>query len=368
MELLQQQMRMLTKANVDVQFITNIIERLNRAEEELNSYRNHMEELVAIRTRELSIARDNAESANQMKSMFLANMSHELRTPLNAILGFTRILIHDLHISSEARKNLEIIHHSGQYLLSIINDALEISCIEIGHTTIHNAFFQLDEMLHDIEDMLQQRAEFKELKLLFYCEPCIVTKVWGDAKRLRQVLINLLMNAIKYTDVGSVVLRTRRVNSKPEEQRIRFEVTDTGPGINCAEQEKIFQAFYQTAHGVAKDDGVGLGLTIAHEFVHLMGGELTVKSTPGCGSCFAFSLPLPEEKVATINTLSTSLTLSAVPNEWRNALRHAAEELDADKCMEIVQHWQQDFSVEANYIVELLKDFKFHQILALCEL
>ncbi|TAN75052.1 MAG: hybrid sensor histidine kinase/response regulator [Gallionella sp.] len=253
----------------------------------------------------LATACEAAEAANHAKSMFLSNMSHELRTPLNAILGFAQLMEHDPLLTEHHRRELETIHRSGHHLLALINDVLEISRIEAGRTTVHNEDFDLADALRSIEEMIRIRAEHKALE--FTIERCgqLPHYVRGDAHHLRQVLLNLLGNAVKYTDHGRICLRLvpndHGAHGMPDtEDRIRFEVIDSGPGIAPEEQQRIFQAFYQTKAGADKGEGSGLGLTISREFVRLMGGELTVHSEPGQGSVFAFSLPLPEAEAPAI--------------------------------------------------------------------
>jgi PAS domain S-box-containing protein len=236
---------------------------------------------------ELQRAKEAAEAANRAKSAFLANMSHELRTPLNAILGFAQIMTRDTSLAAEHRRELATIERAGQHLLSLINDVLDISRIEAGRISLRSEVFSLAETLTGIEEMLRVRATAKGLALRFECHGELHPYLLGDAPHLRQVLINLLGNAVKYTDRGAVSLHLY-----PVDGHIRFEVRDTGPGIAAEEQTRIFQAFYQTEVGVNKGEGTGLGLTISREFVHLMGGELAVESSPGHGSTFSFTIPL----------------------------------------------------------------------------
>jgi two-component system sensor histidine kinase/response regulator len=229
-----------------------------------------------------------AESANHAKSIFLSNMSHELRTPLNAILGFAQIMERDPALGETHRRELGTIHRSGRHLLSLINDVLEISRIEAGRTIVQNEVFDLNAILSPVEEMTRFRAETKGIALSVERHGDLPSHVIGDANRLRQVLINLLGNAVKFTEQGSIFLRVTAMDGA-----IRFEVTDTGPGIAQEDQERIFHAFYQSEIGIAKGEGTGLGLTISREFVRLLGGVLTVRSEPGKGSVFAFTLPLP---------------------------------------------------------------------------
>ena len=234
-------------------------------------------------------AKDAAEAANRAKSVFLANMSHELRTPLNAILGFAQIMERDETLGDAQRSQLETINRSGRHLLSLINDVLEISRIEAGRTTVQSEVFCLADMVSEVEDMIRVRVQSKGLRFVSKRRGELPRYVVGDAHHLRQVLINLLGNAVKYTDQGSVTLSLQAV-----EDSISFEVADTGIGIAAEDQPRIFQAFYQTDAGVAKGEGTGLGLAISREFVRLMGGEIVVDSEPGKGSVFTFSLALPE--------------------------------------------------------------------------
>jgi signal transduction histidine kinase/CheY-like chemotaxis protein len=264
------------------------ISERKQAEAELDRYRHHLEELVDERTRQLAIAKDAAEAANRAKSVFLANMSHELRTPLNAILGFTQIMERDTAIGEAHRRELATIDRSGRHLLSLINDVLQISRIEAGRTAVLNEAFDLDATLTAVEEMIRVRADGKGLALSVERHGELPPYVVGDAHHLSQVLINLLGNAVKYTDRGQVGLQV-----SPEGERIRFAVTDTGPGIAPEDQERIFGAFFQAPAGIAKGEGTGLGLTISREFVRLMGGELGVVSEPGKGSTFSFAIPLP---------------------------------------------------------------------------
>ena len=239
---------------------------------------------------ELVQARDAAEAASRAKSVFLANMSHELRTPLNAILGFAQLMEHDPRMPEDERRNVATINRSGQHLLSLINDVLEISRIETGRTPVAHAAFDLLAALSAVEEMIRLRAEAKGLAFAVERPADLPPHVLGDTHRLRQVLLNLLGNAVKYTDRGRVRLA---VTALPGET-FRFEVSDTGPGIAREEQERVFQAFYQTQTGIAKGEGTGLGLNISREFVRLMGGELTIASVPGKGAVFGFTLHLPQ--------------------------------------------------------------------------
>lgn len=255
---------------------------------ELEVYRHQLEELVNIRTQELGLAKELAESSNRAKSVFLANMSHELRTPLNSILGFARLLEKSAGLDGESKRQLATINRSGQHLLALINDVLEISRIEAGRIEIKVEPFALPELLGEVTDMIRLRAKDKRLQFELDCAPTLPHYVLGDAHHLRQILINLLGNAVKYTDHGHVGLRVSTSSGM-----ILFEVSDSGQGIAAVDQGKLFKAFYQTAAGIAKGEGTGLGLAICQEYARLMAGELSLQSELGKGSVFTLKLSLP---------------------------------------------------------------------------
>lgn len=257
-------------------------------ETELSDYRAHLEQKVDTRTQQLAKAKEQAEAANRAKSIFLANMSHELRTPLNAILGFARLLERDKGMKPEHQRNLTIINRAGQHLLKLINDVLEISRIEAGRNEIRLAVFDLGDILNELEDMMRGRAQDKRLGFEVKRAPDLPSYVLGDAHHLKQILINLLGNAIKYTDNGKVSIRTYL-----EHEKICFEVSDTGQGISKKDQEHLFQPFFQTEEGIAKGEGTGLGLSISQEYARLMGSKIIVNSDTGVGSTFTLTLSLP---------------------------------------------------------------------------
>lgn len=240
---------------------------------------------------ELKTAKEAADTANRAKSEFLANMSHELRTPLNAILGFTQVMDRDISLSPEQRECLEIISQSGEHLLALINDILEMSKIEAGRITLNESSFDLYKLLDNLYEMLQLKAESHGLELIFDRAPDLPQYVRTDESKLRQVLINLLGNAIKFTQEGSVKLRVMLASSM-EQLSINFEVEDTGPGIAPEDIDKLFEAFTQTATGLRASEGTGLGLPISQKFVKLMGGEIYVSSNICRGSQFSFSIPV----------------------------------------------------------------------------
>ncbi|WP_041934022.1 GAF domain-containing protein [Gloeothece verrucosa] len=239
---------------------------------------------------ELKKAKERADAANQAKSEFLANMSHELRTPLNAILGFTQLLARDSSLNQKQQDFVGIIGRSGEHLLSLLNDVLEMSKIEAGRITLNENDFDLYRLLNILEEMFQLKAQSKNLQLIFHCDPDVPQYIKTDESKLRQVLINLIGNGIKFTETGSVMLRVRV--SPENSQAILFEVEDTGPGIGTEELDILFQAFVQTVSGRKSQEGTGLGLPISQKFVELMGGNISVNSTLHKGSTFSFEIPV----------------------------------------------------------------------------
>ncbi|MBD3885296.1 PAS domain-containing protein [Phormidium tenue FACHB-886] len=242
----------------------------------------------------LMVAKEAAEAANRAKSIFLANMSHELRTPLNAILGFAQLMERDATLSPTQQEALSTINHSGKHLLNLINDVLEMSKIEAGRIVLSVETFDLYRLLQTLQEMFQVRAQAKQLSLHFELANNLSQYVRTDEGKLRQVLINLLGNAVKFTQHGSVALRALQTETLNQGAiaRLKIAIEDTGCGIAPEDMAHLFQPFIQTMSGVQSDEGTGLGLAISHQFVQLMGGEIQVSSTIGRGTVFQFEIPI----------------------------------------------------------------------------
>ncbi|MBW4465118.1 MAG: PAS domain-containing protein [Pegethrix bostrychoides GSE-TBD4-15B] len=261
----------------------------------------------------LRLAKEAAEAANRAKSAFLANMSHELRTPLNAILGFAHLMERDPALTPKQRESLSTINHSGEHLLNLINDVLEMSKIEAGRILLNQAPCDLYQLLQTLKALFQPRTQAKQLSLQFDIPTDLPESIITDEGKLRQVLINLLGNAVKFTEAGGVSLRVWQ-EYQMDMIHLQFEITDTGCGIAAEELGQIFQPFMQTLAGAQFSEGTGLGLAISRQFVRLMGGEIRVESVFAQGSTFRFHLPVQVAEPV-LPPLTTQRVLHLAPDQ-----------------------------------------------------
>lgn len=265
----------------------HMVQEQNKAQKELNEHREHLEELVDIRTEELRVARDQALEATRAKSDFLASMSHELRTPLNSIIGFTGILKDGMAgpINDEQGKQLTMVYGSAKHLLELINDILDLSKVEAGRIDVVKEDFELGDLLTELSELMQPQAHAKGLQLTLEEIPSLTLHT--DRGKLRQTMLNLIGNALKFTEQGRV-----SVSAKRHEGGLQIHVTDTGIGILESHQQRVFDSFRQVdMSDDRKHEGTGLGLAISRKFMHLLGGDIRLESEFGKGSTFSVVLP-----------------------------------------------------------------------------
>ena len=315
-EMVEERTAELAEANQQLQ---KEIKDRRRAEDGLRKYRDHLEEMVEERTAELTIAKEEAEAANRAKSIFLANISHELRTPMTSILGYSQLMQRDASLLPEQREYLNTINRSGEHLLALINEVLELTKIEAGSITLEPAVFDLHSLLGDLEIMFRVRTDAKGLQFEMNGIKELPRYVFADENKLRQVMINIMANAVKFTEEGGIAVRVKRLSIEDgrlsiekiyqqssqstinnQQSTILFEVEDTGVGIAEDEMDRVFQYFEQTASGRESKSGTGLGLAIARDYVRMMGGDITVTSRVGKGSTFRFEINIREAGVRDI--------------------------------------------------------------------
>ena len=296
---------------------------------ELERQRDTLESTVDVRTEELrqivadlEVARDAAEAASRSKSEFLANMSHEIRTPMNGVLGMTELLM-GTALGEKQRKFAQTIHQSGTSLLAIINDILDFSKIEAGKIELEKISFNLHELVRDAVELSMTSADLKGVRLHLSIDEAVPQVVSGDPLRVRQVLLNLVSNAVKFTDQGEVVVTVSVRERTHDDLMLCFSVRDSGVGINPRLMVKIFEGFTQADGSMTrKYGGTGLGLTIARQLAEMMGGDITVESTPGVGSCFCFNgrfgFAIAAEPVVAVPEQNESAEFTA--GGWRGAI------------------------------------------------
>jgi PAS domain S-box-containing protein len=281
-------------------FGTDVTER-RIAREELRRHRDRLEEIVRERTTQLEEAKERAEVASLAKSAFLANMSHELRTPLNAVLGFAQILERDPTLSDAHRARVKTIHQSGEHLLTLINDVLDLAKIEAGRLELSCSEFELQPFLRMIADVIRLRAQQKGVRFECRAGSGLPASLYADEKRLRQVLLNLLDNAVKFTSEGDVLLRVGPLGP----HHLRFEVIDSGPGIAAQDQPRLFRPFEQVGGAHHRLQGTGLGLAISRELIRHMDSDIHLLSDTGRGCRFWFDLALPASAAQRTETTAT---------------------------------------------------------------
>jgi signal transduction histidine kinase/CheY-like chemotaxis protein len=277
--------------------LMDAVENLERRIAERTDYINTINKNLQVEIQEhqksaamLEIARAEAERANSARTNFFSGMSHEMRTPLNAILGYSQILMHNKTISGESLREIETINTSGEHLLSLINQVLEMSKIESGKTEASIEPCSVPAILRDLKNMFAISAAQKGLEFSVDVPANLPPFILTDEAKLKQILINLIGNAIKFTEAGSVNVEVAAITNAPD--RLAFKVSDTGGGIAPEDIQKIFRPFEQTDAGRAKG-GTGLGLSISQKYCRLLGGELEIQSTPGAGTSFSFSIDAP---------------------------------------------------------------------------
>ena len=354
--------------------------QLKAAFRELEISNTSLENRVRQRTKALMTAKEAADAANRTKSQFLANMSHELRTPLHAILGFTQVALQDTSLQFQQKENLLTVKRSGEHLLTLINDILEMSKIEAGSLSITFQPFDLHQLLANLAKMFKLRALEKNIRLTFNLPNNLPQNIETDPVKLKQILINLIDNGIKFTDQGGVTLNLKLL-TESNQTMLAFAIIDTGQGILPSHLESIFVPFVQTKQ--SEQQGTGLGLAICQQFARLLGGEITVSSTIGQGSLFKFQIPITvAEHQATLTIQQpvknfnfspeqerklATFDLTNMSTEWIKQLHQAAIAIDSELILQLIKQIPPTEPDLAAGLIRMLKNFEYDEMVELIE-
>ena len=341
-------------------FAALLANRVIRTQRALRDLNRHLEERVSERTADLDQARTRAEEANRAKSRFLAAMSHEIRTPLQAMLGAADLLV--TTDEQDARKNLgRMLQQAGGSLSTLIEDTLDLARIEADRVQLNPAPFDLHETIQTTANILRIKAQQKKLELRVDIQAEVPVRVFGDAGRLSQILLNLTGNAVKFTETGGVDLRARLIETWPE-TKICIEVQDSGPGIALKDQARIFEAFEQAPDFISRSQsGAGLGLAISTQLAELMRGEITLESEPGAGSCFRLTLPVIPLAAATDDSQESAPELDAVPASATPRILIAEDNPDIRQLLALYvryENWRVDFAENGREAIERIKEIE----------